>query len=59
MNKIAVHEFQGDDLILECTYDSTSRDNVTTGGISTHEEMCMAFLQYFPKQPDISDSVSR
>lgn len=39
----------GDSLILECTYDSTSRTNVTYGGYSTQEEMCIVFIFHYPR----------
>lgn len=38
----------GDDLIVECIYDSTERAGPTLGGYSTKEEMCLAFLLYSP-----------
>uniref|UniRef100_A0A914W9W3 DOMON domain-containing protein n=1 Tax=Plectus sambesii TaxID=2011161 RepID=A0A914W9W3_9BILA len=40
----------GDDLIVECTYDSTARDKTTYGGFGTDNEMCLAFLEYYPKR---------
>ncbi|XP_078324969.1 DBH-like monooxygenase protein 2 isoform X2 [Crassostrea virginica] len=39
----------GDSIIVECTYDSTGRDNITYGGYSTHEEMCISFIFYYPR----------
>lgn len=39
----------GDALITTCGYDSTSRTNDTTFGLSTYQEMCYNFLQYYPK----------
>jgi len=46
----------GDDLIVECTYDTTSpmRPNVTIGGESTHDEMCMAFMDVHPPLIDLA-----
>ncbi|OQV13839.1 DBH-like monooxygenase protein 1 [Hypsibius exemplaris] len=38
----------GDDLIVECHYSSVARDTVTWGGWGTPEEMCMAFVTYYP-----------
>eukprot|EP00486_Rosalina_sp_Unknown_P006020 CAMPEP_0201567166 /NCGR_PEP_ID=MMETSP0190_2-20130828/7517_1 /ASSEMBLY_ACC=CAM_ASM_000263 /TAXON_ID=37353 /ORGANISM="Rosalina sp." /LENGTH=621 /DNA_ID=CAMNT_0047986831 /DNA_START=49 /DNA_END=1914 /DNA_ORIENTATION=- len=38
----------GDTLILDCYYDSTSRDFFTYGGESTSEEMCFSFYFYYP-----------
>ncbi|XP_056009441.1 uncharacterized protein LOC125680065 [Ostrea edulis] len=39
----------GDSIILECTYDSTKRTNITYGGFSTSEEMCAAFIFHYPR----------
>ncbi|XP_048780652.2 DBH-like monooxygenase protein 1 homolog [Ostrea edulis] len=39
----------GDSLIIECNYESTSRTNVTMGGLSIREEMCLSFLMYYPR----------
>jgi len=39
----------GDDLILECEYDSSTRDQPTFGGLSTRDEMCLVFVLYYPR----------
>jgi hypothetical protein len=39
----------GDEFWIECTYDTRGRDFVTHGGEGTGEEMCLAFLEYYPK----------
>ncbi|CAL4081006.1 unnamed protein product, partial [Meganyctiphanes norvegica] len=39
----------GDFFLNECVYDSKSRPNITFGGFSTQEEMCITFLSYYPK----------
>jgi len=40
----------GDQLIYECTYDSTWKNgSVVIGDLSTRDEMCEAFLWYYPK----------
>ncbi|XP_069169748.1 DBH-like monooxygenase protein 1 [Procambarus clarkii] len=39
----------GDSLIIKCGYDSTKRKLPTFGGFSTEEEMCLAFLTYYPR----------
>lgn len=39
----------GDSLIVNCGYDSTKRKMPTFGGFSTEEEMCLAFLTYYPR----------
>ena len=38
----------GDEFILDCYIDSSERDGVTTGGESSSQEMCFAFLWYYP-----------
>ncbi|CAG0896502.1 unnamed protein product [Darwinula stevensoni] len=40
--------YPGDQLIMECDYDSSNRDSVTVSGFGTTEEMCMGFFQYYP-----------
>ncbi|XP_033106266.1 DBH-like monooxygenase protein 1 homolog [Anneissia japonica] len=53
----------GDEFVVTCVYKTVGRENITVGGISTRQEMCMAFVVYYPKQskagaclssPDIS-----
>ncbi|XP_042880664.1 DBH-like monooxygenase protein 1 isoform X2 [Penaeus japonicus] len=39
----------GDSLIVKCGYDSTKRKMPTFGGFSTEDEMCLAFLTYYPR----------
>ncbi|XP_071518893.1 MOXD1 homolog 1-like [Panulirus ornatus] len=39
----------GDHLITECNYDSSRRRAPTFGGFGTEEEMCLAFLGYYPR----------
>ncbi|XP_042233945.1 DBH-like monooxygenase protein 1 isoform X2 [Homarus americanus] len=39
----------GDSLIVNCGYNSTRRKMPTFGGFSTEEEMCLAFLTYYPR----------
>ncbi|XP_064597418.1 DBH-like monooxygenase protein 1 [Liolophura sinensis] len=39
----------GDHFITECDYRSTDRKNITLGGLSTRQEMCLGFLMYYPK----------
>ncbi|CAL8101372.1 unnamed protein product [Orchesella dallaii] len=39
----------GDSLAFECHYDTTTRDKITTAGYSTRDEMCEAFIWYYPK----------
>jgi len=41
----------GDELIMECAYDTKARKEMTFGGLSTREEMCMGFITYYPRAP--------
>jgi hypothetical protein len=43
----------GDDLTLQCTFDSTSRTSTTGMGASTQAEMCFYWLMYYPAQDDM------
>jgi len=47
----------GDELIVECVYDSTERDGMTYNGESTMEEMCLSYLMVYPK-PNLGSCVS-
>ena len=46
--RIPVPLRHGDQLTLECSYETTGRRNATFGGISTAHEMCEAYLLYYP-----------
>ncbi|KAK1889581.1 DBH-like monooxygenase protein 2 like [Dissostichus eleginoides] len=39
---------QGDEIAVECTYDTSDRTNVTIMGLGSTDEMCLAFLYYYP-----------
>ncbi|XP_037779474.1 LOW QUALITY PROTEIN: MOXD1 homolog 1-like [Penaeus monodon] len=39
----------GDSFITECGYDARHKQTPTFGGESTQEEMCIAFLTYYPR----------
>nr|CAD7450704.1 unnamed protein product [Timema bartmani] len=39
----------GDELITECAYQTVNRTEPTLGGYSTKQEMCLAFLLYYPR----------
>uniref|UniRef100_UPI0037E82EA7 DBH-like monooxygenase protein 2 homolog n=1 Tax=Semicossyphus pulcher TaxID=241346 RepID=UPI0037E82EA7 len=39
----------GDELVVECTYSTASRTKVTKMGLGTTDEMCLAFLLYYPE----------
>ncbi|CAH3166161.1 unnamed protein product [Porites evermanni] len=48
MLKEEVEVFPGDEFIVACTYDTEDRNQVTFGGLQTLDEMCLAFLMYYP-----------
>ncbi|KAJ8385923.1 hypothetical protein AAFF_G00178850 [Aldrovandia affinis] len=39
----------GDSLITECKYSTKGRSNMTWGGLSTRNEMCLSYLLYYPR----------
>nr|XP_004661136.2 putative DBH-like monooxygenase protein 2 [Jaculus jaculus] len=39
----------GDELLVECHYQTLDRDTMTFGGTSTINEMCLIFLFYYPR----------
>ncbi|CAM9650831.1 unnamed protein product [Lampetra planeri] len=39
----------GDKIVVECVYRTTNRNKTTLGGMTTEDEMCLAFLHYYPK----------
>ncbi|XP_044233435.1 DBH-like monooxygenase protein 2 homolog [Thunnus albacares] len=38
----------GDDIVVECTYNTTGRAGYTKMGLATTDEMCLAFLLFYP-----------
>ena len=48
MRRVEFKMLPGDHVIMECTYDTTSKTSYTRGGLSVHDEMCMMFLHYYP-----------
>ncbi|XP_041490206.1 DBH-like monooxygenase protein 2 [Microtus oregoni] len=39
----------GDELLIECNYQTLDRDSMTFGGPSTINEMCLVFFFYYPR----------
>ncbi|XP_030626629.1 DBH-like monooxygenase protein 2 homolog [Chanos chanos] len=39
---------QGDRVLVECTYNTMGHKAITWGGLETTDEMCLAFLFYYP-----------
>ncbi|XP_075905693.1 DBH-like monooxygenase protein 2 homolog [Nelusetta ayraudi] len=42
---------EGDEIAVECTYNTSSRTSVTKMGLASTDEMCLAFLLYYPEIP--------
>ncbi|KAH0628524.1 hypothetical protein JD844_009834 [Phrynosoma platyrhinos] len=40
---------QGDEFLVECRYQTLDRTEITFGGLSTLNEMCLAFIFYYPR----------
>ncbi|KAL6030229.1 hypothetical protein STEG23_035757 [Scotinomys teguina] len=40
---------EGDELLIECNYQTLDRDSMTFGGASTINEMCLVFFFYYPR----------
>ncbi|XP_078508635.1 putative DBH-like monooxygenase protein 2 [Lissotriton helveticus] len=47
----------GDEIVVECTYNTMDRKNITVGGLGTKDEMCMGFLYVYPRN-NISNCMS-
>ncbi|GFH29015.1 DOMON domain-containing protein, partial [Haematococcus lacustris] len=45
----------GDTLVTTCTYNTESRTNVTSFGLSSQDEMCYNFLNYYPAAAHASE----
>ncbi|KAG0710175.1 Dopamine beta-hydroxylase [Chionoecetes opilio] len=43
-----IHVLPGDALIMTCEYATGARDNVTVGGFSISDEMCVNYVHYYP-----------
>ena len=43
------HLMQGDELITMCSYNTKERSNVTVGGFTFSDEMCVNYIHYFPR----------
>ncbi|XP_029620994.1 DBH-like monooxygenase protein 2 homolog [Salmo trutta] len=41
----------GDEIVVECTYNTTNRKGITQLGLATTDEMCLAFVFYYPAIP--------
>jgi hypothetical protein len=45
-----VRVMPGDDLMVECAYDSYDKSKLTLGGYEAQQEICQATLVYYPRQ---------
>ncbi|XP_064597489.1 DBH-like monooxygenase protein 1 homolog [Liolophura sinensis] len=60
MRKREVTIRPGDHIVTECFYNTEKRSKVTLGGLRTTDEMCLAYLVYYPKIPlSVCQSVPR
>jgi hypothetical protein len=46
--KRPVKIYPGDMLIHSCVYDTSDRSNMTFGGYSIYDEMCVNYMHYYP-----------
>jgi len=46
----------GDELMVECVYDTAGRTGPTKFGPATTDEMCLAYVLYYPKLPTANES---
>lgn len=44
----------GDDLKVQCVYNSQSLKKLTWGGLTTTDEMCLVYIMYYPKVNAVS-----
>eukprot|EP00164_Ancoracysta_twista_P006473 GFYU01009014.1.p1 GENE.GFYU01009014.1~~GFYU01009014.1.p1 ORF type:complete len:659 (+),score=192.89 GFYU01009014.1:131-2107(+) len=45
---------QGDSIQVSCVYDSSDKDFATVGGSNTLDEMCLAYLFYYPYKEGVT-----
>lgn len=50
----AVQVLPGDDLTVECVYNSLDKSKLTLGGFETQQEVCQATLIYYPRQEKLT-----
>ena len=49
MKNTAVKMMPGDEFILECGLNSMQRGKTTFSGYGTPDEMCLVFIEYYPR----------
>jgi Copper type II ascorbate-dependent monooxygenase, C-terminal domain/Copper type II ascorbate-dependent monooxygenase, N-terminal domain len=55
----AVRVMPGDDLIVECAYNSYEKTKLTLGGFEPQQEICQAMLIYYPRQEKLTSCQSK
>lgn len=50
----SVRVLPGDDLMVECSYNSLDKSKLTLGGFETQQEVCQATLIYYPRQEKLT-----
>ena len=55
----AVKVMPGDDLIVECAYNSYEKTKLTLGGFEPQQEICQAMLVYYPRQEVLTSCQSK
>jgi len=48
MRRMDLRLLPRDHLMMECVYNSTGKEDITRGGYSADQEMCLMFLHYYP-----------
>jgi len=47
-SKQSVNILPGDELVLECVYETMNRDKTVFSGFATSDEMCLVYADYYP-----------
>ncbi|CRK90752.1 CLUMA_CG004444, isoform A [Clunio marinus] len=55
----AIQVLPGDDLMVECAYNSFDKTKLTLGGYEAQQEICQATLVYYPKQDHLTSCYSK
>eukprot|EP00340_Litonotus_pictus_P003961 CAMPEP_0170527298 /NCGR_PEP_ID=MMETSP0209-20121228/12787_1 /TAXON_ID=665100 ORGANISM="Litonotus pictus, Strain P1" /NCGR_SAMPLE_ID=MMETSP0209 /ASSEMBLY_ACC=CAM_ASM_000301 /LENGTH=499 /DNA_ID=CAMNT_0010817747 /DNA_START=18 /DNA_END=1518 /DNA_ORIENTATION=+ len=50
---------RGDEIVLQCWYDSSDKTTITLGGEESNKEKCFGFLMYYPKKLDFPGAPKR
>lgn len=54
-----VRVMPGDDILVECSYDSYDKSKLTLGGYEAQQEICQATLVYYPRQELLTSCQSK